>query len=999
MKAGYETLNQEELKAMRMNKRDAYVARIGKQEKTRLAEAARQEAEMKKNQLLQEDQNKNSAATQSTPEGAEDMALEPWTKPDGQIIYLPREATTYLDSVISATAKEVKEIRKTAIEYMEVKEMLHRQMNEVAISTRINSNPAPGKTGILSSTGNCNANTKRVQLNDIYDIHEYFQPSMESTVHSADNSKIGTQPDQEDYAHNLMHEERQERPTQRTVDDRRPRNTYTSADLGKTVKSWNVKFNGSSGIDVEKFLRRVKECMDSARLSETEVLGSMSELLTGTALRWLHLGHLPSVFGKREGEQVGEVAIAPLAQTSNQKAEPTKFIVGQEDSLSECSSFQGENLDHRSPLPPHPRWWTVAEIGEFKIRALLDSGASRTCFGPVGLQVATHMGIEVVPCAGTSISGADGQLIRLTAQAKIRIKVANKTRELVVFMANSLDYDCVLGADWRVLFYTMVDPRTHELYFNKVKVCDVEFNCNNSTSTAGLTAIGLEGPTPNEEKELEEILARCLPINDESSLIGCTDLIEHEIEVTCQRPIKQRCYPVSKKLEDIMYEQLDDMIRQGIVKPSKSSWASPVVMVKKANGKYRFCVDDRKLNAVTKVSARPIPNMDSILRKLRTARYITTLDLSQAYHQVRIKEEHRHLTAFAVPGRGLYEWVRMAFGLAGAPATFQSLMDSIIGPDLEPYAFAYLDDIIIATSTFEQHKEVLADVLTRLTQAGLTINREKSHFCRQEVKYLGVLVDRDGYRPDPEKIEPIVKFPTPKTLKQFPAKLAPKFYGPLIITAKVGTNIYELADRQGIPVGPTHVKDLKRFHGNSDEFDHDDCEIVSDDEDEEVEIQENREEMPQEASSQEHQEEEEQTARPQESQNEKKEEEASCLEDRRKAAKASKVKCTIAEKAEKANRPRKTRALVVRQKEPNKATGRKPSTKAGKDSRIRQAQTGENANVSSEQSDTVEDSEIDHSMYQGGEASNRRVTRAAARKKAAAERGIVASEDVAVAQQ
>ncbi|CAB0043238.1 unnamed protein product [Trichogramma brassicae] len=266
-------------------------------------------------------------------------------------------------------------------------------------------------------------------------------------------------------------------------------------------------------------------------------------------------------------------------------------------------------------------------------------------------------------------------------------------------MANSLDYDCVLGADWHVLFYAIVDPRTHELYFNKVKVCNVEFNCNNSTSTAGLTAIGLEGPTPNEEKELEEILARCLPISDESTLIGCTDLIEHDIEVTCQRPIKQRCYPVSKKLEDIMYEQLDDMIRQGIVKPSKSSWASPVVMVKKANGKYRFCVDYRKLNAVTKVSARQIPNMDSILRKLRTAKYITTLDLSQAYHQVRIKEEHRHLTAFAVPGRGLYEWVGMAFGLAGAPATFQSSMDSIIGPDLEPYAFAYLDDIIIATTT------------------------------------------------------------------------------------------------------------------------------------------------------------------------------------------------------------------------------------------------------------------------------------------------------------
>ncbi|CAB0043208.1 unnamed protein product [Trichogramma brassicae] len=97
MKEGYETLDREELKAMRMNKRDAYVARVGEQERIRLAEVARQESEARK----------NSAATQSPPEGAGDMALEPWTKPDGQIIYLPREATTYLDSMISATAKEL----------------------------------------------------------------------------------------------------------------------------------------------------------------------------------------------------------------------------------------------------------------------------------------------------------------------------------------------------------------------------------------------------------------------------------------------------------------------------------------------------------------------------------------------------------------------------------------------------------------------------------------------------------------------------------------------------------------------------------------------------------------------------------------------------------------------------------------------------------------------------------------------------------------------------
>uniref|UniRef100_A0ABD2WYB9 RNA-directed DNA polymerase n=1 Tax=Trichogramma kaykai TaxID=54128 RepID=A0ABD2WYB9_9HYME len=303
------------------------------------------------------------------------------------------------------------------------------------------------------------------------------------------------------------------------------------------------------------------------------------------------------------------------------------------------------------------------------------------------------------------------------------------------------------------------------MYFDNVKVCQVEFD-NRASKPQSISAIGLQDATAEEKAELEKIVACTLPDLGPDAPLGCTDWAEHEIEAACEKPIKQRCYPVSQRMEEIMYGQLENMLKQGTVTPSTSSWSSPIVMVKKANGEYRFCVDYRKLNAVTKISARPMPHMDSILRKLRAAKYITTLDLSQAYFQVPIKKELRHLTAFTVPGRGLYEFKKMAFGLAGAPATFQTLMDKIISPKLEPHAFAYLDDIIIATETFEQHKEVLKEVLSRLTQAGLTINKEKSHFCCREVRYLGVLVDRDGYRPDPTKIEPIVSFPTPRTLKQ-----------------------------------------------------------------------------------------------------------------------------------------------------------------------------------------------------------------------------------------
>ena len=114
---------------------------------------------------------------------------------------------------------------------------------------------------------------------------------------------------------------------------------------------------------------------------------------------------------------------------------------------------------------------------------------------------------------------------------------------------------------------------------------------------------------------------------------------------------------------------------------------------------------------------------------------------------------------------GLFEFTRMPYDVIGGPATFQQLSDKIIGPEMEPYAFSYLDDIIVVSDTFEEHIKWLEHVLTRIKDAGLIINREKSEFCGSEVKFLGVLVNRDGFKADPDKIAPIIEYPAPKNLK------------------------------------------------------------------------------------------------------------------------------------------------------------------------------------------------------------------------------------------
>ena len=144
--------------------------------------------------------------------------------------------------------------------------------------------------------------------------------------------------------------------------------------------------------------------------------------------------------------------------------------------------------------------------------------------------------------------------------------------------------------------------------------------------------------------------------------------------------------------------------------------------------------------------------MNEILSKLRNARYISTLDLSQAYFQVPLDENSKEYTAFTIPGRGLYQFTRLPFGLSNSLATFQKLMDGIITPEMDGREHCYLDDIVIVSETFEEHLHWLHIVITRLKQANLTMNRVKSVFGCTEVKYLGFIVNFNGLQPDPEKI-------------------------------------------------------------------------------------------------------------------------------------------------------------------------------------------------------------------------------------------------------
>jgi hypothetical protein len=188
--------------------------------------------------------------------------------------------------------------------------------------------------------------------------------------------------------------------------------------------------------------------------------------------------------------------------------------------------------------------------------------------------------------------------------------------------------------------------------------------------------------SPDEEQRLRQFLAEEPPLFDTGR--GLTPLAQHEIRLLHQEPVKQRYRPRNPFMQGIIDEEVDKMLAEGVIEPSESPWSSPIVLAKKKDGKYRFCIDFRKVNEVTRKDAHPLPFINVILDKLRRAWYISTNDLKSGYWQVPLTPASKPITAFTVQSRGLYQFRVMPFGLHSAPATFQRLMDRASGQSWQP---------------------------------------------------------------------------------------------------------------------------------------------------------------------------------------------------------------------------------------------------------------------------------------------------------------------------
>lgn len=249
------------------------------------------------------------------------------------------------------------------------------------------------------------------------------------------------------------------------------------------------------------------------------------------------------------------------------------------------------------------------------------------------------------------------------------------------------------------------------------------------------------------------------------SEVGVVPGIYHSIPTGDAQPIMTRQWRLPQISKQIIREECEKMLDSGVIEPSTSPWLSPIVLVKKRDGSHRFCVDFRRINAVTTSDSYPLPRMEELIDTLGKSKIFTVLDARSAYWSIELTPSDRPKTAFS-DGAALWQFRRMPYGLKTAGATYQRMINFILSPTLGKHTLAYLDDVVIHSLDFNTHMSDLAETLALLKGAGFKLNVDKCSFAMDSIKLLGFVVSAEGVAPDPAKVKAINEMQTPRSVKE-----------------------------------------------------------------------------------------------------------------------------------------------------------------------------------------------------------------------------------------
>lgn len=238
------------------------------------------------------------------------------------------------------------------------------------------------------------------------------------------------------------------------------------------------------------------------------------------------------------------------------------------------------------------------------------------------------------------------------------------------------------------------------------------------------------------------------------------------IQVDDPRPCRTPLYRYPEKAKETIQTILQDLEERDIIEPSTAAWLSPIVLVNKPGGDKRLCLDYRNVNKQLTMDIHPLPKLEELVENVSGNDYYATLDLKEAYYQVKLDLESRDLTTFS-DGISLFRFKRLPFGLSCSPAIFSRQMNKVLAPLLkESWLKSYLDDLIVCAKDYATLVSRLDKLFSHLSTVGIKLNLSKCHIGQRQVKFLGHIVSKEGYRPDPSNIEAVLLMKPPTTVKE-----------------------------------------------------------------------------------------------------------------------------------------------------------------------------------------------------------------------------------------
>lgn len=417
------------------------------------------------------------------------------------------------------------------------------------------------------------------------------------------------------------------------------------------------------------------------------------------------------------------------------------------------------------------------------VHILIDTGSTHNFLDE---RLVKQIGLVAEPTSGFDVALGDGAMLKAESICKgITLTIQGNQFKLDVYPLALRGADLVLGTQW----LQSLGPVTFD--FAEMWV----------TFRRSGRRVRLDGNRPNQGAALQPLvgfpdagthsyLLQLAPTATESTirtgmptdlevlLQEFADLFEephglpperehdHRIEIVPGAgPANVRPYRYPHVQKEEISKMVREMLESGIIQPSRSAYSSPVLLVRKKDGTWRFCVDYRALNAITVKDRYPIPVIEELLDELAGAAHFSKLDLRAGYHQIRVRSEDVHKTAFRTHD-GHYEFRVMPFGLTNAPSTFQGLMNDLFRPLLRRYVLVFFDDILIYSRSWQEHLEHLAQVLEILRRNQLKLKQSKCLWGQPKVEYLGHVISAAGVEADQSKIRCMIDWPLPKTPKE-----------------------------------------------------------------------------------------------------------------------------------------------------------------------------------------------------------------------------------------